>query len=296
VLTVLRRATLLTAAVGFAISCGGENRLPIFRPTPVPEVAVLVGAGDIAECGPGTGADATARLLDRIEGIVFTAGDNAYPSGTAEDFRRCYEPSWGRHKQRTRPSPGNHDYEVPAAADYFTYFGSNAGPAGLGYYRFRAGAWTVFSLNSNVPISTGSAQVQWLRSELAGDPSPCSAAYFHHAPFSSGGHGDHPHMWDVWRELYAAGVDVVIAAHDHTYERFAPMDADGRLDMVRGVRLFIAGTGGARLVPPTRTAPNSEVRTTRYGVLKLTLRNSTYDWEFLDAGGGMADSGVDVCR
>jgi alkaline phosphatase len=103
-------------------------------------------------------------------------------------------------------------------------------------------------------------------------------------------------MWDVWRELYAAGVDVVIAAHDHTYERFAPMDADGRLDMVRGVRLFIAGTGGARLIPPTRTAPNSEMRTTRYGVLKLTLRNSTYGWEFLDAGGGMADSGVDVCR
>jgi acid phosphatase type 7 len=296
VLIRLPRVALLVVALGLAMSCGGENRMPIFRPTPAPEVAVLVGAGDIAECGGSMGPETTARLLDRIEGIVFTAGDNAYPSGTAADFRRCYEPSWGRHKQRTRPSPGNHDYEVPGAADYFTYFGSNAGPAGLGYYSYRAGNWTVFSLNSNVPISSASPQLQWLRTELAADSSTCSAAYFHHSPFSSGGHGDHPHMREVWRELQAAGVDVVIAAHDHTYERFAPMNADGQLDMIRGSRLFIVGTGGAQLVPPTRVAPNSELRTTRHGVLKLTLRSNMYQWEFLDTGGGVGDSGVDVCR
>jgi len=296
VLTALRRTALVGGSLVAAISCGGENRLPIFTPTPVAETAVLVGAGDIGECGPGTGAEATARLLDRVEGIVFTAGDNAYPSGRASDFRMCYDPHWGRHKQRTRPSPGNHDYEVPGAADYFTYFGTNAGPAGVGYYRYRAGNWTVYSLNSNVPIGRASAQLQWLRAELTGDRSPCSAAYFHHPPFSSGGHGDHLFMHDAWRELHAAGVDVVIAAHDHTYERFAPMNGDGQADVARGVRLFIVGTGGARLVRPLRTAPNSELRTTQFGVLKLTLSISSYQWEFLDVAGGPVDSGSDVCR
>lgn len=130
--TPLRRTTFLATALVAAVSCGSENRLPTFRPTPVTETAVLVGAGDIGECGPGTAPEATARFLDRIEGIVFTAGDNAYPSGRASDFRVCYEPNWGRHKQRTRPSPGNHDYEVPDAAAYFAYFRENAGPAGLG--------------------------------------------------------------------------------------------------------------------------------------------------------------------
>jgi 3',5'-cyclic AMP phosphodiesterase CpdA len=270
--------------------------MPVFRPAPITEVAVLVGAGDIGECGPGTGAEATARLLDRTDGVVFTAGDNAYPSGREQDFRNCYEPNWGRHKARTRPSPGNHDYEVPGAAAYFAYFGANAGPPDLGYYKYSAGTWTVYSLNSNVPVSGGSPQLRWLQNELAGDPARCSAAYFHHPPFTSGQHGDSLFMRDMWREFYAAGVDVVIAGHDHTYERFAPMDGEGNNDIARGVRLFIVGTGGARLVPPGRIAPNSEVRTTQYGVLKLTLGTGRYQWEFLQVNGGVADSGVDICR
>jgi hypothetical protein len=293
--TVLRRTALL-ATVAATISCGGENRLPTFRPTPMTETAVLVGAGDIGECGSGTGADATARLLDRIEGIVFTAGDNAYPAGRTEDFRRCYETNWGRHKQRTRPSPGNHDYEVPGAADYFTYFGSNAGPAGLGYYRFAAGSWSVYSLNSNVPFGRASSQLLWLQDELATDAARCTVVYFHHSPFSSGQHGNHLNMHEAWRELYAAGVEVAIAAHDHTYERFAPMNGDGQADAARGIRLFIVGTGGARLVPPLRVAPHSEMRTTQFGLLRLTLSGTSYQWQFLDVAGGIVDSGVDVCR
>src|SRR5713101_6342397 len=87
---------------------------------------VLVGAGDIAEC-PTPGGAATATLLDQIAGTVFTAGDNVYPDGTAEEFETCYGPTWGRHRAHTRPSPGNHDYHTAAARPYYAYFGDRAG-------------------------------------------------------------------------------------------------------------------------------------------------------------------------
>lgn len=287
---------VLAAALCAATACGRESGFPTFTPTPTGETAVLVGAGDIGECGPGTGSDGTARLLDRIEGVVFAAGDLAYPHGSAQDFRNCYDPTWGRHRGRTRPAPGNHDYETPGAADYFTYFGSNAGPAGQGYYSYTAGSWHVLSLNSNVPIERGSTQLLWVVSELEAGARRCTAVYLHHSPFSSGPHGDHGFLRDLWRELQAARVDVVIAAHDHLYERFAPMDGDGRADSARGTRLFVVGTGGARLVPAVRAAPNSEVRTSEWGVLKLTLASGRYQWEFLRSAGGVADSGLDTCR
>jgi acid phosphatase type 7 len=293
---VVRRA-LLAAALGAALACGSESSGPIFRPgLPTPQTAVLVGAGDIGECGPTSGSDMTARLLDSTEGTVFTAGDNAYPSGRAQDFRTCYEPTWGRHKARTRPAPGNHDYEVPGAADYFAYFGANAGPVGQGYYSYTAGNWLVLSLNSNVPIGRASAQMAWVQTELTMSASRCAMAYFHHSPFSSGGHGDHLYLHDMWRELHSQGVEIVVAAHDHLYERFAPMNGEGRLDTAQGTRLFIAGTGGARLVAFVRAAPNSEVRLSQFGVLKLTLRPGAYQWEFLQASGGVGDSGTGTCH
>lgn len=71
---------------------------------------ILVGAGDIVSCNLDK-AEATAKLVDKISGTVFTAGDNAYANGTAQEFIECYGLSWGRHRQRTRPSPGNHDYD-----------------------------------------------------------------------------------------------------------------------------------------------------------------------------------------
>src|SRR5688572_18798047 len=113
---------------------------------PPGQTAVLAGAGDIGMCGV-PGAEATAQLLDRIAGTIFTVGDNAYPSGTQADFRNCYDPTWGRHRERTRPTPGNHDYETPGAAPFFAYFGASAGPPGLGYYTYTAGSWQVIALN-----------------------------------------------------------------------------------------------------------------------------------------------------
>ena len=303
------RAGLLIVVVVCVSSCGGEPAGPtdlppgpalppgpvVPPPPPVPGLPQLfVGAGDIAACD--NNSQATARILDVTGGTVFTLGDNAYFHGSREDFRNCHEPTWGRHKARTRPVAGNHDYESPGAAPYFEYFGANAGPAGLGYYSFDVGAWHAIALNSNIAADAGSTQAAWLRAELAfHPPSRCTIAYWHHPVFSSGPNGDSAHMREIWRILYDAGADVVMNGHDHLYERFAPQDADGRPDRNRGIRQFTAGTGGAPLYQPGTPRPNSEVRISAFGILKLTLVSDGYEWEFAPVSGAR-DAGTGTCH
>ncbi|PYP43187.1 MAG: hypothetical protein DMD43_00070, partial [Gemmatimonadetes bacterium] len=184
--------------------------------------SVLVGAADIANCD-STGDEATANLLDGIFGFVFTAGDNAYDNGSADDFATCYQPSWGRHKPRTRPTPGAHDYMTSEAAGYFNYFGAQAGPPGEGYYSYNIGAWHVVALNSMIDISDSSAQLGWLRNDLAASSAPCTVAYFFHPRFSSGAtHGGTTLVQAAWQVLYDAGVELIVNGHEHNYERFAP--------------------------------------------------------------------------
>ena len=281
-----------------AASCGdppGPGPTPP-PPPPVNVTGVLVGAGDIAMCG-SPGADRTAALLDVIDGTVFTAGDNAYFQGTTTQFAQCYEPTWGRHKERTRPAPGNHEYETAGAGPYFDYFGGNGGPRGLGYYSFNVGAWHIVSLNSNVSATDGSPQMQWLRDDLARQNARCVAAIWHHPLYSSGVNGPSPVMRDVWRALRELGADIVIAGHDHLYERFARQDESGRVT-ADGMRQFTIGTGGAELTTVGTIRPNSEIRMAGvFGVLKLTLRPESYTWEFVPAPPStFTDSGLDTCR
>lgn len=299
-----RQSLFLGALV--AAACSGTDLQPSPSapggppPPPAPnETFVLVGAGDIGMCG-STAPLSTGRLLDNQPGTVFAAGDLAYEEGTAEQFMKCYDPAWGRHKPRTRPVPGNHEYNSPDAAPYFAYFGANAGTPGLGYYRYAGGNWQIYALNSNLGGSRGTSQMSWLRGELVGHPSLCSLAYFHHPRFSSGPHGLQPPVSivrDLWNDLYDAGTDIIISGHEHFYERFAPQNAEGAADADRGIRQFIAGTGGASLSPALRRVANSEVLLTSYGVLKLTLEAGSYRWEFLSAdSGAVLDSGADRCR
>jgi hypothetical protein len=274
----------------------------LVSPQPPTGDPVLVGAGDIVDCGSG-GDEATATLLDGIEGTVFTVGDNAYERGSAEEFRDCYEPSWGRHRDRTRPAPGNHDWGTRGLAGYRDYFGdAAAGPGGSSWYSYELGAWHVIVLDSECDKVDGcgpdSPQGEWLAADLAASQATCTIAIFHIPRFSSGEeHGNDPDMDAFWRPLYAAGVDVIVNGHDHDYERFAPQDPDGREDRAAGIRQFVVGTGGTALRTFDTPVANSELRASvAHGVIALTLHPSSYDWAFISAGNAFGDHGTANCH
>jgi acid phosphatase type 7 len=266
------------------------------------ESAVLVGAGDIADCRDLAGAEATAKLLEQIPGTVMAVGDLAYPDGSKENFV-CYDKTWGRVKARTRPAPGNHEFHAAGATPYFDYFGAAAGDPQNGYYSYELGTWHMVVLNSECAdvggCEAGSRQETWLRADLAAHPAACTLAYWHKPLFSSGSaHGNDVSVKPLWQALYDANADVVVAGHDHNYERFAPQDADGAADPARGIREFVVGTGGKNQRPIGAIVSNSEVRNAdAFGVLKLTLHPNSYDWQFIpEPGKTFVDSGSGKCH
>lgn len=271
--------------------------------TPKTDPAILIGAGDIADCSDLSGAEATAKLLEQNPaGTVMAVGDLAYPNGAPADFA-CYDKTWGRVKGRTRPAVGNHEFHSKEAAYYFQYFGTAAGDPKNGYYSYELGSWHIIVLNSECGevggCNKGSRQEVWLRQDLSAHPAACTLAYWHKPLFSSGGkHGNDLEVQPLWEALYDANADVVVSGHDHDYERFAPQDPSGKADPKRGIREFVAGTGGKNHRPFGDPLPTSESRNAdTFGVLKLTLREGGYDWQFLpEAGKSFTDSGSGVCH
>jgi alkaline phosphatase len=267
--------------------------------------AVLVAAGDIAKCYISNQAGLTAKLLDRIPGTVAALGDNAYQDGTAAQYAKCYGPTWGRYKSRTRPALGNHEYNV-SPNPYFDYFNGagkssgRAGPRGKGYYSYSLGAWHVVVLNSvtNIRQDVSSPQAKWLKADLAAHRTQCTLAYWHHPFFTSGKNRPATRMAPLVKILYDAGAEIVMSGHNHQYERFAPQDPSRRADSKRGLRAFVVGTGGAGMYGFERTQPNSQVRYAGgHGVLKLTLSPGSYTWEFVPvAGTSFRDSGKGTCH
>jgi Calcineurin-like phosphoesterase len=234
---------------------------------------------------------------------VATLGDNAYGNGSAADFATCYDPTWGRHKARTRPAAGNHEYLTPRASAYFAYFGPAAGAATAGYYSYDLGSWHIVVLNSECAeiggCQAGSAQERWLRADLAASAGRCQLAYWHKPLFTSGRvHGGAAETRPLFQALYAANAEVVLTGHNHQYERFAPQTPTGALDTARGIRQFVVGTGGASHYELGPSKPNSQVRNAdTYGVLRLTLHPDGYDWRFLpQAGRTFTDAGSDACH
>jgi hypothetical protein len=237
-----------------------------------------------------------ARLLTTLPGDILLTGDIAYMNASADDFRRCFDPDFGRLGNRLKPLPGNHDYGTTNAEGYFTYFGARAGADRRGFYAFRAASWKILMLNSSVPIGRHSEQLTWLRQQLQDEPTRCTLAAVHHPFDSSGTNGPNPWLRDAWMLLQEFGADVFVASHDHIYERFAPMDADQRPDAARGIRQFTAGTGGAPIYARGRAAANSEAVIQAHGVLRLKLDPALYEWQFVDPSGNVLDQGLNICH
>lgn len=262
----------------------------IYTTTLAKPFATVYAAGDIADCQKPDSAkhsQATAHIIQtelarNPSAIVLTIGDHTYPIGRPEEFKQCYDPTWGQFKNKTYPSPGNHEYYMPKAYGYFEYFGEAAGSQKHPYYSFNKGTWHIISLDSNLKNEQQQAQLAWLESDLKKNKSSCILAYWHHPVYSSGLRGNYSQMNEAWNKLLKARADIVLSAHDHYYERFAPQTTDGTLEAEKGIREFIVGTGGAHLTPSLIRKPNSEVlNTDTYGVLQLRLYKNSYRWSFM---------------
>lgn len=252
---------------------------------------VLVGAGDISSCNNDNDTK-TANLLANISGTVFTLGDNAYDSGTAAQYTNCYNPTWGLYKSRTKPVPGNHEYVTSGASGYFNYFSVPK------YYAYNLGSWRIYALNSEIDTSSTSAQVAWLKKDLAANPSQCVLAYWHRARWSSGKeHGSDPKTQTLWNILYDARAELVLVGHEHNYERFATMNKSGQA-VSTGLQEIVVGTGGVGHYGFGTILPASRARNANtFGVLKLTLNSGSYSWKFVPvAGSSYTDSGSTSCH
>lgn len=277
---------------------------------------IIAAAGDIA-CAPADplfngglgGPDncAQKRTSDLIGSstAVLALGDTQYNSGALADFNAAYAKSWGRFKSTTYPVPGNHEYGTSGAGGYFSYFGSRAGTRGQGWYSLDIGSWHVLAINSECDrlagaCAAGGAQEKWVKADLAAHPNACTLAFFHEPRFASGSAliKNATALAPIWNDLYDARADLVLTAHKHSYERFAPLNASGGVDTARGMREFVVGTGGEDRAGRPAPITGSEVRNnTTFGVLKVTLRAGSYGWNFVpEPGKTFTDSGSTSCH
>jgi hypothetical protein len=309
---------LAAGSTGTPTASVTSTSTPTRTPTSTPAVGdpVIAAAGDIA-CDPTSGSfnggagtanncrqKATSDLLLGIPQLaaVLPLGDIQYENGALDKFTGSYDPSWGRLKSITKPVPGNHEYLTAGASGYYSYFGAAAGDPAKGYYSYDLGAWHVVALNSNCSsvggCGSGSAQLAWLKADLAAHPTTCTLAYWHHPLFSSGQHGNNTQVAPLWDALAASGAELVLSGHDHDYERFAAQNSAGVVDPATGIRQFVVGTGGKNHYGLTTLKANTEVQNAdTYGVLKVTLHPTSYDWQFIpEPGRTFTDTGTQQCH
>lgn len=276
-------AAAITLPVGPAAAAEGDD-------------PVLVGAGDISSCY-STGDQATAELLENIDGQIFSTGDSNQSSGSYTEYMNCFDKTWGKFKDRIRPVPGNHDY----TEGFFKYWGDKV-PKPEAYYTYELGDWQVIALNSMLCSQMGGCQKEeaWLRNVLATSTKQCTIAYWHYPYFTSGpNYSPSYELKGFVDALYQAGAEIIMSGHNHVYERFAPQNPNFKSDPEFGIRQFVVGTGGAShyhfgyYTKPSSEAWNDDT----FGVLKLTLKSGSYDWEFIpEAGETFTDKGTGTCH
>jgi hypothetical protein len=234
---------------------------------------------------------------------VLALGDTQYNSGQLANFMASYDKSWGTFKGITRPAVGNHEYSTPGAAGYFDYFGSSAGTRSKGYYSFNIGTWHLVAINTECAqlgggsgCATGSAQETWLKNDLAANPNPCTLVFGHRPRWSSNSFAS-ADIAPLISAMDSAGVDLYLAGHSHSYERFAPQKASGSAS-TNGITEIVVGTGGSYYTGFASVVPNSTVRKSNiFGVLKLTLHPTGYDYQYIaDPSTPFTDKGTGTCR
>ncbi len=266
-------------------------------PPPSGSDPIVLATGD-SRTGCNSGATATANLLSQYPSstLLLFNGD-ATDTGALSQFTDCFNTTFGKYKSQIRPVPGNHEYGTSGASGYFTYYGAQAKPQGQSYYSFNTGAWHIVALNTEIDVSATSAQLTWLKNDLAANRTQCTLAYWHEPRWSSGNHGNNTFVSALWQVLYDNNVDLIFNGHDHDYERFAPQNPAGAADNARGMRQFVIGTAGAPPYSFSSTQANSQVRMSgQYGAVQFTLHPSSYDWKWVGATGSFTDTGSTACH
>ncbi len=302
--------TLLMSACGTAadsapaLKNGAKDGAALANSAAAARPVRVVAVGDIA-CEPGQPPSgttcrqaATAALASRLRpDLVLTLGDHQYDKNTLAEYQASYDKSWGALLSKTRPVIGNHEYKTPGASGYYTYFKSRQ-PGPPGYYRVTAGGWNIYALNSNCGLVNCKAEAAWLNRQMKAHPSRCSLLTMHHPRYSSGyEHGNNTAVKRLWAAAYRHRNELVLAGHDHDYERFKPMDGKGHIKPRRGMVEIVAGTGGANLYRlGTRKRGSVYYQARTPGVLLLALARGSFSWSYRAISGAAMDSGSRRCR
>lgn len=260
---------------------------------------VLAAAGDGAD-----GALYAGYVTDMVNSwnpnLFLYLGD-VYEKGSTAEFYNWYGQSntfYGRFRSITNPTIGNHEYENGVAPGYFDYWNNVPN-----YYSYNANGWHFIVLNSNCGLNrdcaVGQAQYNWLAKDLSKNTNVCTIAYFHHPPFNIGPEGYATSMNDMWALMAQSGVDIVLAGHDHDYQRWVPLDGNGNPSPT-GITEFVAGGGGhgiqgftvsdPRLAVGFDTSPNS------FGALRMVLNQYGASYQYFNYQGTVLDSGAVPCN
>jgi hypothetical protein len=260
------------------------------RDEPQPGSVTVAAAGDISENELGDQKATSDLILDEDPDRVLVLGDSQYEKGSLDDFADYYDPTWGRFKDQTSPAPGNHDkYGSSGYEEYFD-------PPGA-WYSFDLGRWHFVSLDSNRPEHN--SQLNFLERDLEDDDHLCELAFWHHARWSSGSdHGNTGSAQALWERAVEAGVDLVLTAHEHVYERFDRLDEDGQ-PAPDGTYQIIVGTGGGEQHDDFFDEPlaGSRARIEQtFGVLFLELNRTSFAGEYKTVDGRVLDRFEGDCR